>query len=160
MIFRIGDTVFKEYYLCFQFARKSFRDAWRVVGIYMTCRGYTACALVPELEHYKKEFKEECAAAGELAGTHEFMDRWRKNHVDPFCVIAKPIIYCHYLMNSLDVFKRLVKRFLGTMKPQQFFNLAHMLGSEGRCFSVVYFAEGSRVENFDLIKLMREQKIL
>lgn len=144
MIIRIGNAIFHEYYVAFHCIRKNVYCPWVPIGVYVSYGNRSACRYAHEYRHMIDEYQEEVDKAGSLCGTYEFLDEWRKHHVDTNSVISKIIKYCSTSTHFEAIIEALFWFFGNNPTIENIKKLTIMLKNRDRYFPVVYTSTGKK----------------
>lgn len=148
--------------LCFHFARENSYSPWKVIGILASYGNDAQCNYMFEYKHIKKEFHKECDNAGSLCGKREFLENWRKQHVELHSVISPIISYCSSTKNKFKgvaaFIKALSQEYLGLIDPYQLWRIAVMLKSQPRYYPLVFDYTDYRKEEYEFLRSVGEIK--
>lgn len=153
MILKVGDYTFHEAYVAFHFIRDNVYSPWVTIGVCLTY-GDFADARYPRHPHLRREFQEEAAEAGNLAGTYEFMQKWHESHQNVNDVVSKPVRYCTTFHDVKQVLEKLRQKYTFVSNADTFGRLAIILKSRERYFPAVYQSSNSKKAH--LIAKLRE----
>jgi len=154
-----GDYVFNEMNVAFHFIRRSVWEPWETIGIYVTCNTMARCRYLPKYKRIQDEFDHEVKEAVRLiiAGSREFLNKWRADHQDVLSVICPIINYCTTEKNSYTTLSYLYTRYVGSSSPKYFARLTLMLKQRERHFAVMMSPKWLNVEIKDAL---REAKLI
>jgi len=138
VIYTAGEYVFHEHYVAFHVVRENAHTPWRVIGAYVTYGQYARCKYHPDFSYMEKEFHAEVELAGDLRGTHAFLDKWRLEHQGLHDVITPVIKYCSESRNSYNILCRMGVKYVNGREANTFAMMAIMLKSRERYFPVVF----------------------
>tara|TARA_Y100001937_G_scaffold96105_1_gene130597 strand:- start:416 stop:892 length:477 start_codon:yes stop_codon:yes gene_type:complete len=137
VILAAGPYRYKEVNIAFHFIRENVYSPWRSIGVFVVWRNWARASYIRPYRHLKKEFDLEVEQAGPSAFTYEFLDRWHKRHQNSVDVVSKVIRYC--TTNDMDnVFKKVARRYCGSLTPSKLGMMTIMLRSEPRYFPIQY----------------------
>lgn len=163
MIIKVGGKYcYRQFNVCFHVVRENAYTPWKVIGILASYHNDARGKYIHEFKHCLKEFNKECDAAGDLCGTYEFMENWRKQHVELNSVITPTIKYCMNIDNKTctpqGMIDNLKHRYLGTDRPIRLAQIAIMLRSKPRFYSSVFDIGGDRDAEVEYLRSVGEVK--
>ena len=138
MIHKAGEFTFYEYNVSFHFNRENVFCPWNVIGIYVTYGKVALVKYMYDFKYFEDSFEKEIELAGNLRGTRDFLDKWRKDHVDLNSVISPVIRYCSQSNRPNQILTALVSSYLGVDLPYRIAKIGVMLKSHKGFFPVVF----------------------
>ena len=138
MIHRAGPHVFHEHNVAFHLNRDNVFCPWKVIGVYTTYDKIALCRYMYEFQYIQDSFKDEVKLAGDLCGTRDFLDSWRKAHSDINSVITPVIRYCSLSNTPYNTFAMMIAQQLGSDFPYRIAKIAAMLKSHKGFFPMVF----------------------
>lgn len=156
MIVKVDNTLYREHYVSFHVNRENIFSPWQVIGIYDCYYNDARCKYMFEYKYFENEFNKECDRAGDLCGTREFLENWRKQHTELNSVMTKIINYCTITKSVVDLIEELDTQYLSATNPQKMAKIAIMLKSPKRFYPIVFDTTGNFVEQLEALKRVKE----
>jgi hypothetical protein len=156
VIVKIGNKIFYENYVSFHLHRASIYSPWQVIGVYLAYHKDARCRYAREYRYMEAEFYREVDRAGDLAGTYEFLDGWRKKHIELNSVMTKVIRFCTQSNDYCSHIHDLGEAYVGRTDPQYMGKIAVMLKSPKRFYPVVFAFMKQHREVLELLRKAKE----
>lgn len=156
MIIKVGGTLYREHYVSFHVHRENIFSPWQVIGIYDCYYNDARCKYMFEYKYFEKEFHKECERAGNLCGTREFLENWRKQHIELNSVMTKVISYCTTMPGVQHMVEELCSTYLSATNPYKMAKIAIMLKSPKRFYPIVFDTSGLFTKQLEALRAANE----